>query len=241
MSEQEHPAAASGTESARTGRRTFLRGVLGAGAAGAAGVAAGYAAASSTPPALAAAVPGGPEAQLAAVPFHGRHQAGILPSPQRHSVVAAFDVTAASRAELTDLLRTVTERARFLTSGGTPPPTGITGPPADSGVLGPLVVPDGLTVTVGAGASLFDDRFGLADRKPARLTAMKVFPNDDLDPAQCQGDLSLQLAAGSTDTVLHALRLLIGVPELFWAPDIAPELADVRSDVQHKRIGLCWR
>jgi hypothetical protein len=70
---------------------------------------------------------------------------------------------------------------------------------------------------------------------------MKVFPNDDLDPAQCQGDLSLQLAAGSTDTVLHALRLLIGVPELFWAPDIAPELADVRSDVQHKRIGLCWR
>ena len=206
MSEQEHPAAASGTESARTGRRTFLRGVLGAGAAGAAGVAAGYAAASSTPPALAAAVPGGPEAQLAAVPFHGRHQAGILPSPQRHSVVAAFDVTAASRAELTDLLRTVTERARFLTSGGTPPPTGITGPPADSGVLGPLVVPDGLTVTVGAGASLFDDRFGLADRKPARLTAMKVFPNDDLDPAQCQGDLSLQLAAGSTDTVLHALR-----------------------------------
>jgi deferrochelatase/peroxidase EfeB len=206
MSEQEHPAAASGTESARTGRRTFLRGVLGAGAAGAAGVAAGYAAASSTPPALAAAVPGGPEAQLAAVPFHGRHQAGILPSPQRHSVVAAFDVTAASRAELTDLLRTVTERARFLTSGGTPPPTGITGPPADSGVLGPLVVPDRLTVTVGAGASLFDDRFGLADRKPARLTAMKVFPNDDLDPAQCQGDLSLQLAAGSTDTVLHALR-----------------------------------
>ena len=35
---------------------------------------------------------------------------------------------------------------------------------------------------------------------------MEPFPNDDLDPAQCQGDLSLQLSAGSTDTVLHAMR-----------------------------------
>jgi len=209
MSEQEHPAAGSGTESARTartGRRSFLRGVLGAGAAGAAGVAAGYAAAASASPAPAAAVPGDLEARLAAVPFHGRHQAGILPPPQRQAVVAAFDVTAAGRAELTDLLQTMTERARFLTSGGTPPPVGITGPPADSGVLGPVVAADGLTVTVGAGASLFDHRFGLAGRKPARLTEMGAFPDDDLDPAQCQGDLSLQLAAGSTDTVLHALR-----------------------------------
>ena len=35
---------------------------------------------------------------------------------------------------------------------------------------------------------------------------MTSFPNDDLDPAQCGGDLILQLRAGSTDTVLHALR-----------------------------------
>ena len=118
----------------------------------------------------------------------------------------SFNVTADGRGELTDLLRTITARARFLTAGGVPPQVGIGGPPADSGVLGPTVIPDGLTVTVGAGSTLFDDRYGLAARKPAGLTPMTAFPNDDLDPAQCGGDLSLQLSAGSQDTVLHALR-----------------------------------
>ena len=144
--------------------------------------------------------------RLPAVPFHGKHQAGILPAPSQATAVVSFNATAQSRAELTDLFQTVTDRARFLTAGGTPPLTGIGGPPADSGVLGPTVVPDGLTVTFGVGSTLFDDRYGLASSRPAHLVPMTAFPDDNLDPAQCGGDLILQLSAGHADTVVHALR-----------------------------------
>jgi deferrochelatase/peroxidase EfeB len=173
---------------------------------GGAGAAAGYFG-RTTPPDPAAAVN---EALvtglLPAVPFHGRYQAGILRDPARATAMVSFGVTADNRAALTDLLQTVTDRARFLTAGGTPPPVGIGGPPSDSGVLGATVTPDGLTVTVGVGETLFDDRYGLAAAKPGKLITMTPFPNDDLDPAQTGGDVILQLSAGSMDTVLHALR-----------------------------------
>ncbi|MFG2800932.1 iron uptake transporter deferrochelatase/peroxidase subunit [Streptomyces pseudovenezuelae] len=157
------------------------------------------------------------------VPFHGRHQAGILTPAQRATAFVSFDTTADGRAELTDLLRTLTGRARFLTAGGTPDSPGITAPPADSGTLGPQVPADRLTVTVGVGASLFDDRYGLTARRPHRLTTMPSFPDDDLDPVWCHGDLSVQLCADHTDTVLHALRDLTrhtrGGMQVRWRSD----------------------
>ena len=194
-----------------TGRRAFLRGLAGGAvggvvAGGATGAAGGYAYRSSLPDPGLAADTAALQGRLPAVPFHGRYQAGILPKPQRRTAVVSFTATADNRSELTDLFRAVTSRARFLTSGGTPPPVSIGGPEADSGVLGPTVVPDGLTVTFGVGSTLFDDRYGLSPLKPARLTPMLAFPNDDLDPAQCGGDLVLQLSAGNSDTVVHALR-----------------------------------
>jgi deferrochelatase/peroxidase EfeB len=149
---------------------------------------------------------GDPAARLAPVPFHGRHQAGILTPAPPASCFAAFDVTAGDRSELRHLLQTITHRARFLTSGGVPANLGLGAPPADSGTLGPDVPADGLTMTVGVGSTLFDDRFGLAGSKPRHLTEMRSFPNDDLDPAQCGGDLILQICAGSADTAIHALR-----------------------------------
>jgi deferrochelatase/peroxidase EfeB len=111
------------------------------------------------------------------------------------------------------LLAVLTTRARFLTTGGSPPaaaPSAGNGraeiPPSDSDVLGPVVPPDGLTVTVAVGASLFDDRFGLADRRPRHLTAMPAFPDDQPDPAWLHGDVLVQVCADHPDTVHHALR-----------------------------------
>ncbi|MFC8714209.1 iron uptake transporter deferrochelatase/peroxidase subunit [Streptomyces sp. NPDC057197] len=181
----------------RVGRRRFLRGAALAGA----GLASGGAARGAGP-----ALGAGPWNSAPAVPFHGPHQWAVPAAPRRSTVFAALDVTADGRAELADLMRTLTDRARFLTTGGTPPPAGITAPPADSGVLGGSLPPGALAVTLGVGASLFDDRFGLAAARPRRLTAMPSFPDDDLRPDWCHGDLSLQLHADETDTVLHALR-----------------------------------
>ena len=56
------------------------------------------------------------------------------------------------------------------------------------------------------GSTLFDDRYGLASQRPVRLKPMTAFPDDALDPAQCGGDLVLQLSAGNTDAVVYALR-----------------------------------
>jgi deferrochelatase/peroxidase EfeB len=199
---------ASDTEHPGTRRRAFLRGALGAGVTGAvAGAAGGYAYRASLPPSASeVALENAQAGVLPPVPFHGRYQAGILPAPQRQTAVVAFSATAGGRGELIELFQTITARARFLTAGGLPPPVGIGAPPSDSGVLGPSVVPDGLTVTLGVGSTLFDDRYGLAGRRPARLTPMMPFPDDDLDPAQTGGDLILQLSAGNADTVMHALR-----------------------------------
>ncbi|HEX4060420.1 MAG TPA: Dyp-type peroxidase [Streptosporangiaceae bacterium] len=208
MSEPEASGASTVSEPGNLpGRRSFLRGIAGGVAGGVvAGGAAGYSLRGSSPPPALAADTAFMDGRLPAVPFHGRYQAGITPPAQRQTAVISFDATAGRRSELADLFQAVTSRARFLTAGGTPPPVGINGPPSDSGVLGPTVVPDGLTVTFGAGSTLFDDRYGLASRRPARLTPMRPFPNDNLDPAQSGGDLILQLSAGHADTVVHALR-----------------------------------
>src|SRR5882724_11470273 len=175
-------------------RRSFLQGVLGGAAAAVAAnlVPAGMASGQATD------YPDGcnklaTEDSTHSIPFYGSHQAGIATPPQTAAAFLAFDVTARNRWELGDLFRTLTERAAFLTKGGTPLPSRPGKPPEHRYLLGATVLPDDLTVTVALGASLFDGRYGLAPRKPAQLETMRAFAHDDLDPAISDGDLLVQL------------------------------------------------
>ncbi|MCK7622553.1 iron uptake transporter deferrochelatase/peroxidase subunit [Streptomyces sp. RS10V-4] len=183
-------------------RRSFVKTALGAGAAGAVLAGGGFALSQSQSGTAEAA----DTTNAGKVPFHGVHQAGILTPQPTAAAFVSLNVIADNRKELTELLRTLTERARFLTAGGAPQDLGVGAPPSDNGILGPVVPADALTVTVGVGASLFDDRYGLARAKPRKLTPMRTFPNDNLQAAECHGDLSLQICAGRQDVVLHALR-----------------------------------
>ena len=201
----------------RLSRRGLIGGALGAAAA--APAAALVVGATADPSAAGDAAAGPPPSY----PFEGPHQAGILTPPQRSAAYVAFDVTALGRRGLQQALRDITEVSRFLTTGGTPPDSGLVGTTWDSGVLGPEIPADGLTVTASVGASLFDDRFGLRHAKPARLRRMDDFPNDDLDRDACDGDLLLQLCAHHPDTVASALRVLMrhtrGALQVRWRRD----------------------
>ena len=147
--------------------------------------------------------------------FHGQHQNGIVTPRPAAGMLVSFDVLATDRADLERLFRTLNERIAFLTKGGPVTQVDPKLPPTDSGILGPVVTPDNLTVTVSVGESLFDERYGLGNVKPKHLIRMQGFPNDALEPAFCHGDLSLQFCANTADTNIHALRDIVkNLPDL---------------------------
>ena len=185
-------------------RRTFLAG----GAAAGTGAVLGRVLGEGAPAQGAQAGDAGTTARP--VPFEGAHQAGVVDPRPRHAIFAAFDSVAPNRTELADALAALSDRARRLTRGydallGAPSE----GPTPDSGILGPQVQPSGLTVTIALGATLFDGRYGLADRRPRRLRTMPTFPDDALVPDETHGDLLLQLCADEEQVLLHALRDLM--------------------------------
>ncbi len=112
--------------------------------------------------------PGGRTRGAGTVAFHGEHQGGIATEAQDRLAFASFDVVTTDRGELRDLLREWTAAAAAMTRGQPVPgdSSRTEAPPADTGETEGLA-PGLLTVTVGFGPSLFDDRFGLAPRRPA--------------------------------------------------------------------------
>src|SRR6202044_3779705 len=72
----------------------------------------------------------------------------------------------------------------------------------------------------GYGPSLFDGRFGLAARKPARLVDLPALPNEDLDPDYTGGDLCIQACCEDPLVAFHAVRNLarlgMGIVDHNW-------------------------
>ncbi|MBA3419826.1 MAG: Dyp-type peroxidase [Geodermatophilaceae bacterium] len=152
----------------------------------------------------------------------GARQAGILAAGSAYGLLASFRTVAEDRGELVDTMRAVSAEIELLGSGERPEPLELGLPPSDNGVL------DGVTArinsaTVSVGASLFDDRYGLAERKPAELVPMTRLANDRLDPARTHGDLLLVLQAAHPDVCVHALRRIMretrGTLVMHWLLD----------------------
>jgi deferrochelatase/peroxidase EfeB len=193
-----------------------------AGAAGAYAVTqAGDASAAGAVPAAAAPVP----ALDAPIPFRGEHQAGIITPAQDRLHFVALDVVTKDPAQLRGLLKAWTRAAERMSLGAEAAPGGLVGggpnrAPEDTGEAYGLPA-SGLTVTIGFGPSLFDDRFGLADRKPAALEELPAFGGDQLEPKRSGGDLCIQACANDPQVAVHAVRNLVrmgfGVVAVRWS------------------------
>ena len=184
-------------------RRRFLGVALGAAGVAAAG-GAGFGVARATEPSATEPSASAPSDQ---VPFYGVHQAGIATPAQDRLAFAAFDITTTDVHAVQTMLGSWAAAAARMTAGEAigPTETAPQAPPVDTGEafgLGPAQ----LTVTVGFGPSLFDDRLGLARKRPAALADLPAFPGDALDPDRSDGDLCVQACANDPQVAFHVIR-----------------------------------
>ncbi|MGB3373853.1 MAG: iron uptake transporter deferrochelatase/peroxidase subunit, partial [Microbacterium sp.] len=173
----------------------------------------------------------GPEPSASAThAFFGPHQAGIVTPVQEHLHFAVFDMMPRSgRSELVELLQDWSYAAARMTQGLEVSATGAVGgspetPPDDTGeALG--LSASALTVTFGFGPTLFEnedgDRYGIRQHRPVGLERLPAFLGDDLDPAQSDGDLCIQVCADDPQVAVHAIRNLsriaFGRAKLRWS------------------------
>ena len=191
------------TDSPSPSRRRFLGGALGVAGAGAVGFG------------VSRVLDGDDSAPAATAPanqvsLYGTHQAGIATPAQDRLAFAAFDVTTTDPMALQTMLGLWAAAAHQMTTGQ---PVGGNGsansnpaaPPLDTGEAFDLD-PANLTITVGFGPSLFDDRFGLADLRPAALKDLPAFAGDTLDPNRGGGDIGVQACSNDPQVAFHVIR-----------------------------------
>jgi deferrochelatase/peroxidase EfeB len=155
--------------------------------------------------------------------FRGDHQPGITALHQASSLTAAFTVTAEDRSELREVFRALTDESERLMTGTPYEELDPAYPALHTGHHGNPPPPADLSVITSVGASLFDDRYGLARQRPRELVQMPFLANDRLDPDRSHGDLLLSISSADEDTNLFALRQLMRVTRgglvLHWMLD----------------------
>jgi deferrochelatase/peroxidase EfeB len=191
----------------RVSRRRFL-GSIGASGAGVALATSGLAA--CTTDAKVAATTATGSGGNAPIAFRGAHQAGITTPVQDRLVFSALDVTTDDPKDLAHLLETWTAMAEAMTNGDLVPGTqgDLLAPPADTGEAYGLPS-SRLTITIGFGPSLFDDRFGLSAKKPKLLVGLPLLPNETIRPEISGGDICIQACADDPLVAYHAVRGLV--------------------------------
>lgn len=143
-------------------------------------------------------------------PFYGEHQSGIATPPQDHLVYTAFDVTATTAIELQLVLAKWSAAMAEMMAGA---PVGKVEParehaiPGDTGEASDMG-PHGLTLTLGFGPSLFDQRFGLEKFKPIDFAQLPAMAGESLETSMTGGDLCIQACSNDPQVAYHAVRNL---------------------------------
>jgi len=150
----------------------------------------------------------------ATYPFYGTHQSGITTAVQDRLHFAAFDVADISRTELRELLSDWTIAAARMTAGKTvgDGTTGLLAAPADDTGEALGLPAAGLTITFGFGPSLFDQRFGLATKRPRALVELPAFPRDALCIQACSDDPQVAVHA-----IRNLSRIAFGRAAIRWS------------------------
>jgi deferrochelatase/peroxidase EfeB len=217
-------------------RRRFLGTAFGAAGVVAAG-GAGFGVARATEP---AANTSSAPAASQKVPFYGPRQAGIATPAQDRLAFAAFDLTTTDRMAVAQLLGTWAAAAAQMTKGL---PVGAVetapqAPPIDTGEAVGLGASN-LTITVGFGPSLFDDRFGLSDKRPAALADIPSLPGDVLQAGRSGGDIGVQACADDPTVAFHAIRnfarLARGTAVMKWSQLGFGRTSSTSADQQTER------
>ena len=139
----------------------------------------------------------------------GGHQVGIATPQQRYCVFMTFDIVDGTVSTDLQVLFAkwsagIAQMMKGLPVGSVQPdrPGAV---PDDTGEAYGLA-PASLTVTFGLGPGVFDDRFGLAGKKPAKLAPLPKLPSDSFEPGLTGGDLMLQACADDPQVAYHAIR-----------------------------------